>query len=575
MGHEVDGRADLYSLGIILFQMLTATTPFQGETPMQIAAQQLHAQPPAPRRFRIDLPPAAEQVILKALSKRPADRYANGLELATAFRLSLSAGEMQSAFNQTNPFSTTSLGGSGTYSRRGLFDPKWQTASLPSIVNEQENSGKLNSVPMPAQDAPVRSTGLLSRTGMFPKVGSGNTGGVPAAGFAQNPATPASRMSTSTDARQAVPTGFQPPVREYSSSAFAPMGGMIPATPAGGSDTFAQSNISQMSPSMRVNTGALTAPNYEQGSQTVKLTGPVKVVQVPVAPGRYVTGLLPVPPATPQSTPVNPFLNIVKKTVMALAVVLLLLGGTLGFLAFRAHNNQRAPSTSTATTTNQGAPNLQATLNAQATATATANTILSDPLSSNIRNLPTGASATRSYAFKNGAYHITNLGNVGVAVVVQYNLPNVSMAYQITMQEFRGDDASPVNSFGIIFRYNQQTKGNQTVSTFYSFEVVNTPGGNGKYIFYRYDSSKTNPWMPLWSQNFGGEFHEGHAPNSINPVKVIENGSSFSFVVNGKVVGKPIVDKTYTTGYVGMLVNLNGTEVAYSNLLITSIGTHP
>ena len=50
MGDEVDGRADLYSLGIILFQMVTGTTPFQGETPMQIAAQQLHAQPPTPTK---------------------------------------------------------------------------------------------------------------------------------------------------------------------------------------------------------------------------------------------------------------------------------------------------------------------------------------------------------------------------------------------------------------------------------------------------------------------------------------------------------------------------------------------
>ncbi|GAC1566414.1 MAG: hypothetical protein NVS3B14_08480 [Ktedonobacteraceae bacterium] len=318
---------------------------------------------------------------------------------------------------------------------------------------------------------------------------------------------------------------------------------------------------------MKVNTGSLIAPNYDQGSQTVKLTGPVKVVQVPIAPGRYVTGLLPAPPAAESPLPGNHRRIMLKKAALLATVVLFLLAGTLSIWLARSHKSQPSPSRSAASA--QGTPNVAATLAAQATATAQANIILSDPLSSNIRNLPEGTSATRSYVFKNGAYHITNLGKQGVAVVVQYNLPNEPMAYQMTMQEIRGDDTSPVNSFGMIFRYNQQTRGNQIVSTFYSFEVVNTPGNNGKYWFYKYDSSKANPWMPLWSQNFGSEFNEGHATNSINTFKVIANGSSFSFLVNGKLVGKPVVDKSYPSGFVGMLVNLEGTEIAFSHLLIT------
>src|SRR5215469_12832440 len=69
IGGEVDGRADQYSLGVVLFQMVTGTTPFQGETPMQIASQQLHMTPPRPRSLRPDLPDAAEQVLLRAMSK--------------------------------------------------------------------------------------------------------------------------------------------------------------------------------------------------------------------------------------------------------------------------------------------------------------------------------------------------------------------------------------------------------------------------------------------------------------------------------------------------------------------------
>lgn len=563
MGHEVDGRADLYSLGIILFQMLTATTPFQGETPMQIAAQQLHSQPPAPRRFRPDLPASAEQVILKALSKRPSERYATGLELATAFRLAFASIESQSGLEMAGTFADSTFGASGIYSRRGLFDPKWQTGMMPAaMLNEQERTPSAARIPVPPQDAPVRSTGLLSRTGMFPRVGTGNTGALPPASFMQNPATPANRLSAVTGEQ---PAAFQPTVRELSPSTYAAMGNMIPSTPAGSADPYAESGINQMSPSLRTTTGSLMAPNYEQGTQTVKLTGPVKVVQVPVAPGRYVTGLLPVPPVMPPPAPVNPVQKIFKNAMLVAAVILLLAGSVAGFLVLRSHLGQ-SPKNGIVTTTPPGAHGTPTT---QATATPD-NSILLDPLTTNIRNLPEGISSTRSYVFKKDGYHITNLGKEGVAVVVQYTLPNEALSYQLTMKEIQGDDTSPVNSFGMIFRYTQNAKG---VSTFYSFEVVNTPGDNGKYWFYKYDSSKANPWTPLWSQNFGAEFHEGHAPNSINTFKILEKGSTFSFQVNGKMVGKPITDKSYPTGYVGMLVNLNGTEVTFSNLAIYPINT--
>ena len=564
MGHEVDGRADLYSLGIILFQMLTATTPFQGETPMQIAAQQLHSQPPSPRRFRPDLPAAAEQVILRALSKRPSDRYSNGLELATAFRLAFATVESQNSMEMTGSFADSTIGASGVYSRRGLFDPKWQTGMMPAaVLNDQDRSPSAGRIPVPPQDAPApgRSTGLLSRTGMFPRVGTGNTGALPTTGFMENPSTPVNRLSAMTGAQ---PAAMQPTVRELSPSTYAAMGN-IPSTPLGQNDPYAQSGIDQMSPSLRTTTGALMAPGYEQGSQTVKLTGPVKVVQVPVAPGRYVTGLLPVPPVMPPPAPVKPLQRMLKTVALVVAVILVLGGSLAGFIVLRSHLGQSGQNNIATTTpsTAHGTSTTQAT-------TTPDNSILYDPLTTNIRNLPEGTTPTRSYAFEKDGYHIHNTGSQGVAVVVQYTLPNEALSYQLTMKETQGDDTSPVNSFGMIFRYSQNAKG---VSTFYSFEVVNTAGDNGKYWFYKYDSSKANPWTPLWSQNFGAEFHEGHAPNSINTFKILEKGNTFTFLVNGKVVGKPITDKSYPTGFVGMLVNLNGTEIAFSNLRIDPINT--
>ena len=547
MGIEVDGRADQYSLGIILYQMLTGTTPFQGETPMQIAAQQLHVQPPSPRQYRPGLPFAAEQVILKALAKRPADRYTYAQELATAFRLAVQAPEVQQHTAQAGSFASSNASGltsSGLFAPRGLFDPNWQTGTLP-VAN-----------------APTRSTGLLSRTGMFPKVGSGEL----AAATANNPNTPGEALPTATGAKPAM---HQPGFNEMSPSLNTFMGNGMPASSTGVQPTVPP----QMSPSLKITTGSLTVPNYEQTSTgTIKLTGPVKVVQVPVAgqPGQYITGLLPVLP-NPQSPPPAANTPKLQKIVLAVVMIILLLGSTLGILYLRTHSRQ--PSSTPTATVPAGVattPNAQATMAAKATAIALSHIILSDPLATNIHNFPISTSGTKVYVFKDGAYHVTNNGDSGIAVVLEETLPGGPIGYTLTMKEIQGDDNSINNSFGMILRYSHQTKGNQAINTFYSFEVVNS--ADGQYRFYKYDNSKgpsVNPWTEVWYQAFGHEFHQGHGSNAINTIKIFANGSTFTFIVNGKTVGNA-KDSSFSSGTVGMLVNLKGTEVAFSNMVLTN-----
>ncbi|HEX7957081.1 MAG TPA: protein kinase, partial [Pyrinomonadaceae bacterium] len=70
LGEEVDGRSDIYSLGVVLFEMLTGTVPFNSSTPTAVAIQHATQPPPSPRAINMSIPAAVETVVLRALEKR-------------------------------------------------------------------------------------------------------------------------------------------------------------------------------------------------------------------------------------------------------------------------------------------------------------------------------------------------------------------------------------------------------------------------------------------------------------------------------------------------------------------------
>jgi serine/threonine-protein kinase len=84
LGQEVDGRADIYALGVMLYESLTGRTPFIGDNYPALAHSHLYAQPPDPRQFNPQLSEAVSQVILKALEKKPERRYQRANDLALA-----------------------------------------------------------------------------------------------------------------------------------------------------------------------------------------------------------------------------------------------------------------------------------------------------------------------------------------------------------------------------------------------------------------------------------------------------------------------------------------------------------
>ncbi len=81
-GSPVDGRSDLWALGVLMYEMLTGRQPFRGEHEISVAHAILHTQPEPPSQLRSDIPAAVEDVVLTLLSKDPGRRYADADALA-------------------------------------------------------------------------------------------------------------------------------------------------------------------------------------------------------------------------------------------------------------------------------------------------------------------------------------------------------------------------------------------------------------------------------------------------------------------------------------------------------------
>lgn len=83
---QVDSRSDIYSLGVVLFQMLSGNVPFEGDSLLSIGMQHLNTPVPSLNKYVHELPPGWQAIVNKAMAKQPGDRYQTGAEMAAAIR---------------------------------------------------------------------------------------------------------------------------------------------------------------------------------------------------------------------------------------------------------------------------------------------------------------------------------------------------------------------------------------------------------------------------------------------------------------------------------------------------------
>ena len=127
-GERVDARSDLYSVGCLLYELLTGRPPFTGDSPVAIAYQHVREAPIPPSRVDPDLPNWADPIVLRAMEKDPADRYQSAADMRSDIQRALSGSPIAAAMPMTASYAHP---GPGTRRMDPQTQLQGQTGALP------------------------------------------------------------------------------------------------------------------------------------------------------------------------------------------------------------------------------------------------------------------------------------------------------------------------------------------------------------------------------------------------------------------------------------------------------------
>src|SRR6185369_8320091 len=113
-GQKIDSRADLFSVGVVLYQLLTDKRPFDGDNDFSIIHQIIGHTPPPPSSFNARLPPAIDAVVARALAKDREQRFATARDFASALQSAIRRAEDQTVVPPADPFKKADPAGTGS-----------------------------------------------------------------------------------------------------------------------------------------------------------------------------------------------------------------------------------------------------------------------------------------------------------------------------------------------------------------------------------------------------------------------------------------------------------------------------